>query len=121
MVTKFQAEVDKLLECSVCLEEFKQPKMLKCQHSFCFDPCLKNMSKNTVLQCAICRQKHFVYNLNDLPDFLLLKKLIQIRKNQLESTENADTGILISKGEELTLKKFNDFLKLKFKLSLKVY
>ena len=59
MVTKFQAEVDKLLECSVCLEEFKQPKMLKCQHSFCFNPCLKNMSKKvgpnggflTVLQC----------------------------------------------------------------------
>ena len=75
------------------------------------------MSKNTVLQCAICRQKYFVYNLNDLPDFLLLKNLIQIRKNQLESTENTDTGIiLISKGVELTLKKFNDFLKLNFKL-----
>ena len=128
MLTKFQAEVDNLLECSVCLEEFKQPKMLKCQHSFCHNPCLKNMSKVeaipngelwTVLQCAICRQKDFVddsnHDLNTLPDFLLLKNLIQIRKNQLESTENADTGIiLISKGEELTLKKFNDFLKLNF-------
>ena len=51
------------------------------------------MSKNTVLQCAICRQKHYVDNLNDLPDFLLLKNLIQIRKNQLESTENTDTGM----------------------------
>ena len=126
MLTKFQAEVDKLLECSVCLEEFKQPKMLKCQHSFCLNPCLKNMSKVearpngglwTALQCAICCQKHFVDDLNTLPDFLLLKNLIQIRKNQLESTENADTGIIsISKGEVLTLKKFNDFLKLNFKL-----
>ena len=75
----------------------------------------------TVLQCAICRQKDFVddlnHDLNTLPDFLLLKNLIQIRKNQLESTENADAGnIWISKGEELTLKKFNDFLKLNFKL-----
>ena len=80
----------------------------------------------TAVQCAICRQKHFVDDsnpdLNKWPDFLILKNLIQIRKNQLESTENADAGnIWISKGVELTLKKFNDFLKLKFKLSLKVY
>ena len=51
----------------------------------------------TAVQCAICRQKHFVDDsnpdLNKWPDFLILKNLIQIRKNQLESTENADTGI----------------------------
>ena len=85
------------------------------------------MSKNTVLQCAICRQKHIVDNLNQqsfpdlnaLPDFLLLKNLIQIRKNQLESTENTDTGIiLISKAEELTFQQFNDFLKLNYKLKV---
>ena len=29
-----------ILECSICLDEFKQPKMLPCQHSFC-EECLK--------------------------------------------------------------------------------
>ena len=102
MLTKYQAEVDKLLECSVCLEEFKQPKMLKCQHSFCLNPCLKNMAKiinilgkRYLVECAICRQKCFVEeDLNNFPDFLLLKNLIQIRRNQPEPTENGDAGTI---------------------------
>ena len=32
-----------LLECSICLEEYRIPKMLPCQHTFCMDDCLKNL------------------------------------------------------------------------------
>ena len=95
MAMKFQDEVDKLLECSVCLEQFKEPKMLKCFHSFCLDPCLRNMAKPQAkhnpfastrekysVVCAICRVRSSVDDLNNFPNNLCLKDLIQIRNNQ---------------------------------------
>ena len=92
MATKFQEEVDKLLECVICLEEIKQPKMLQCPHSFCFDPCLKNLAKERnsefltkyALECPICRKESFEDKLENLPDNLYLKNLTEIRKKQLK-------------------------------------
>ena len=73
MATKFQEEVDKLLECVICLEEIKQPKMLQCPHSFCFDPCLKNLAKwaqksslKYALECPVCRKTSYVDQLDHL-------------------------------------------------------
>ena len=64
MATKFHQDVDKLLECSVCLEQIKQPKMLTCQHTFCLDPCLIGLVKRSnskrkkyTVECPICREK----------------------------------------------------------------
>ena len=96
MATKFHDEVDKLLQCSVCLEPFKEPKMLKCFHSFCLDPCLRNMAQHHPQQharkkysvvCAICRVKSTVDDLNNFPNNLYLKDLTTIRKNQSQADE----------------------------------
>ncbi|XP_075883834.1 nuclear factor 7, brain-like [Nelusetta ayraudi] len=51
------ARVESLLNCSVCLETFKDPVTLSCTHSFC-SKCLQtfwetNESKN----CPVCRRK----------------------------------------------------------------
>ena len=98
MATKLQEDLDKLLECPVCLEQFKQPKVLKCQHSFCLDPCLKKMAKPRQgssrykywVECAICRQKCTVADLNNLSDNLSLKNLIEIRKNGPNPAKNVE-------------------------------
>ena len=95
MATKFQEEVDKLLECVICLEEIKQPKMLQCPHSFCFDPCLKNLAKwRTVmgfykytLECPVCRKTSYVDQLDHLLDNLYLKNLTEIRQKQPKPEE----------------------------------
>ena len=99
MTTKFQEGVDKLLECPICFEQFNQPKMLKCQHSFCLEPCLKNMAKSNTrasakrkyfVECAICRKKCTVADLNNFPDNLSLKNLIEIRKSGPNPAKNVD-------------------------------
>ena len=107
MATKFHQDVDKLLECSVCLEQIKQPKMLTCQHTFCLDPCLIGLVKQSnskrkkyTVECPICREKCsfgagnnskelFWQNsaLNCLPDNLYLKNLLEIRKSQPKLNE----------------------------------
>ena len=35
--------IEKILECPICLEQIKNPKMLPCQHSFCLKNCLENL------------------------------------------------------------------------------
>ena len=61
MATAF---INKMLECPICLEEYCQPKALPCQHTFCLEPCLKDLvnSEKNNIECPICRKIH------DLPN-----------------------------------------------------
>ena len=52
-------------ECVICFEEFKDPRILPCGHTFCF-PCLKNSIINDKITCASCRNQVSVENLDSL-------------------------------------------------------
>ena len=44
--------------CSICLETFRDPRLLECQHTFC-RRCLQDMYSQVTeerIQCPICRQ-----------------------------------------------------------------
>ena len=75
--------ITKLLECPICLETFKSPRMLSCQHSFCVEPCLKGIVDLTrkSVQCAICRKVHKVpqEGINGFPKNLLLQDLLDVQ------------------------------------------
>ena len=59
-------KIDSKLECSICLDNFKQPKLLPCFHIFCKSPCLERLvvqdCAGKSLHCPTCR--HLV----SLPD-----------------------------------------------------
>ena len=97
---QLQEDLDKFLECPICLEQIKQPKMLPCQHSFCMKPCLESMIKEDRfvpakgktrfhVTCPICRDIHPIYDydhgrisaLSTIPDNLQMKNLLDIRHN----------------------------------------
>ena len=98
MAKKFQENVDKLLECPFCLERIKQPKMLNCQHSFCFDPCLKDMAQKNgtsySLECSICGKKCKIENLKKIPENLHLKNLLDIKRAE-EQNKTHEMGTYI--------------------------
>ncbi|XP_064384652.1 E3 ubiquitin-protein ligase TRIM71-like [Halichondria panicea] len=50
-------KLDAQLECSLCLDTFKQPKLLPCFHVFCKSPCLEKLvtKDGRSLTCPICR------------------------------------------------------------------
>ncbi len=50
-------KLDAQLECSLCLDTFKQPKLLPCFHVFCKSPCLEKLvtMDGRSLTCPTCR------------------------------------------------------------------
>ena len=83
--------IAKLLECPICLEKFKSPRMLPCQHSFCVEPCLKGIADLTrkSVHCAICRKIHNLpqEGVSGIPKNLLLQDLLQVKFETGDSQE----------------------------------
>ena len=100
-------EVEKLLNCAVCLDLFTEPKSLPCLHSFC-EKCLGNLSLlpqggGYVLSCPVCRSQvqlpedgvagfPSTFHLNDLLELRQqLKKLSEAKSIVCESCEKHDS------------------------------
>ncbi|CAJ0942345.1 unnamed protein product, partial [Mesorhabditis belari] len=52
-------KIEQLLTCPICLDRYKQPKLLPCQHTFCH-PCLESCADTLhhALKCPECRAEH---------------------------------------------------------------
>ncbi|EFP09359.1 CRE-NHL-1 protein [Caenorhabditis remanei] len=52
-------KIEQLLTCPICLDRYKQPKLLPCQHTFCY-PCLESCADtlHRNLKCPECRAEH---------------------------------------------------------------
>ncbi|KAI6202580.1 RING-type domain-containing protein [Aphelenchoides besseyi] len=54
-------KIEQLLTCSICLDRYKTPKLLPCQHTYCL-PCLDSYA-DTIhhnLKCPECRAEHAI-------------------------------------------------------------
>ncbi|XP_006823567.1 tripartite motif-containing protein 2-like [Saccoglossus kowalevskii] len=70
-----------LLTCSVCLERYKNPKILPCHHSFC-EQCLVKLRPRDTIKCPNCRQRHYVSNIQQLPPSTIINSVIDIIEEQ---------------------------------------
>lgn len=54
--------IEQLLRCPICLDRFKGPKLLPCQHTFCRSPCLEGLwgGYRRIIRCPECRVEHRV-------------------------------------------------------------
>jgi len=58
-------QFDQLLTCCICLDRYRTPKLLPCQHSYCLDPCMEGLVDYVKRQvkCPECRAEHRIpYN-----------------------------------------------------------
>ena len=77
-------QLDDITECSICTEEYTDPRVLPCGHTFCLK-CIETWSKNKHpgdnLACPLCR-KEFTLPSNgvgDLPKNFFVVNFLQIK------------------------------------------
>ena len=86
--------VQRLLQCPVCLDRFKQPKLLPCQHTFCLSPCLEGLVDRLtrILRCPECRADHIVPRggPSHFPNNLTIISFLELPPLPGEGRPNAD-------------------------------
>jgi len=75
-------QFDQLLTCCVCLDRYRTPKLLPCQHSYCLDPCMEGLVDYVKRQvkCPECRAEHRVpYNgIQGFPTNVTLQRFLEL-------------------------------------------
>jgi hypothetical protein len=72
--------LEDLLECPICYNQFENPHVLPCQHTFC-KKCLNPLFNATTksLDCPLCRKKHtLLQGLESLSTNLTINRLIEL-------------------------------------------
>ena len=88
-------KLDAQLECSICLDTFKQPKLLPCFHVFCKSPCLEKLvaKDGHSVTCPTCR--HIVRlsekGVDGLQSDFHIDRLFEIRDAFNKATEPTET------------------------------
>ena len=85
------------LECSICLDTYKEPKTLPCFHVFCKSPCLEGLvvkdKQQQSLRCPTCN--HHVCLLeggvSGLQSAFLIDSLFEIQDTLTKAEESTDT------------------------------
>ena len=101
--SNLRAQVTDIVNCPICLEDFKDPHSLPCLHSFCFQ-CLQGLyqdkNRGDNVSCPVCRKEFQIPQggLNSLPLNFFLQNLIEAK--DLKSKE---TGTLCDKHSDKPL------------------
>ena len=92
-----------LTECPICYERFnksnKQPKILRCGHTFCKDCLIKQKQKSNNLECCICRE---IQNVNEPEEITTNRTIYDLLYDPLRlTTENSFNNDLINEKEKI--------------------
>lgn len=85
------------VQCTVCLDNFDDPRVLACGHTFCL-ACLQRLTKSDKLNCPLCQQQSVVpdADITRLPkNFTLISALACLLETRRDNeAENAEQIVL---------------------------
>lgn len=74
-------QLEQLLTCCICLDRFRNPKLLPCQHSVCMEPCMEGLVDyvRRQVKCPECRAEHRIpYNgVQGFPSNVTLQRFLE--------------------------------------------
>lgn len=83
-MTSAWSQLEQLLTCCVCLDRFRNPKLLPCQHTFCGEPCLEGLVDyvRKQIKCPECRAEHRIpYNgVQSFPNNVTLARFLDLHR-----------------------------------------
>ena len=86
-------QIQQRLTCPVCLEPFRQPKLLPCQHTFCLTPCLTSLADRISrrVKCPECRSIHNLplQGVEALPNNITIQRFLDLDLPKLGSDSAA--------------------------------
>lgn len=75
-------QFDQLLTCAICLDRYRNPKLLPCQHSFCMEPCMEGLVNYVTRQvkCPECRAEHRIpyQGIQQWPSNVTLQRFLEL-------------------------------------------
>ena len=80
-----EAAINLMLECPICQEQFSEPRVLPCQHTFCLHCLVKirdHSSTTDSIPCPVCRATYHLstVGIDDLPKNIFAAELIDIAR-----------------------------------------
>ncbi|XP_037049181.1 RING finger protein nhl-1 isoform X3 [Bradysia coprophila] len=76
-------QFEQLLTCCVCLDRYRNPKLLPCQHSFCMEPCMEGLVDyvRRQVKCPECRAEHRIpyQGVQAFPTNVTLQRFLELR------------------------------------------
>ena len=79
-------------ECSICYEEFEDPRMLPCLHTFCYN-CLKQLVQDKepgdIMPCPLCRTEFTIpaEGIDEIQKNYFIENVIKMRNNYSTSKQ----------------------------------
>uniref|UniRef100_T1L265 RING-type domain-containing protein n=1 Tax=Tetranychus urticae TaxID=32264 RepID=T1L265_TETUR len=78
-------KLEQLLTCAICLDRFRNPKMLPCQHSFCQEPCMEGLQDyaRRQIKCPECRAEHRIpfQGIQTYPTNVTLQRFLELHQS----------------------------------------
>uniref|UniRef100_A0A336LNG0 CSON009143 protein n=1 Tax=Culicoides sonorensis TaxID=179676 RepID=A0A336LNG0_CULSO len=75
-------QFEQLLTCCVCLDRYRNPKLLPCQHSFCMEPCMDGLVDyvRRQVKCPECRAEHRIpyQGVQGFPTNVTLQRFLEL-------------------------------------------
>lgn len=79
------SQLEQLLTCAICLDRFRNPKLLPCQHTFCGEPCMEGLVDyaRRQIKCPECRAEHRIpYNgVQSFPNNVTLARFLDLHRS----------------------------------------
>ena len=81
--------LEQITECPVCIEKYRDPRALPCDHSLCKE-CADFVRKGDTIKCPVCREEYQFSRLRT--DFKLAQVVDAVKKHGLKSSSPPKQG-----------------------------